>query len=509
MTVNELVSQLSYLEKKVLAALRDLNRGSPEEILERSGLEQLVEVMNASSWLQAKGLVKIDETVTRRYSLKDRDVVRRTLPEKAVVETILSDFDGKASLADLKGTGRLKTEEIQIALGWIRKKGWGELSKDGKETVIVLTEAGRRALSERGKDELLLKRLADGDLSDKEVDPEAIGQLMQRKDFLSEKLVTRRMISLTDRGLEVAGSDLDIKEEVGQMTPDIIQSGRWREVDIRRYDVKAFAPTVYGGRKHPITLLIEKIRNAFLTMGFTEITGDYFENAFWNMDVLFTAQDHPARELHDTFYLTDPETADLSEDAELIDVVRQVHENGWRTGSRGWQYKWSLDEARKTLLRTHTTVNTIRRIAEDPKLPFKVFSIGRVFRNEAMDSTHLPEFMQIEGIVCEEGANFDMLCTLLREFYRRMGVPKIRIRPSYYPYTEPSLDVEIFFNGQWMELGGAGIFRPEVTEPLGVHEPVLAWGFGLERLAMPVWGLKDIRDIYISDIDWLKKMPQL
>ncbi len=509
MTDNDLVSQLSYFEKKVLAALGDIGSGSPQQILEIAGLEMLVEVMNASSWLQAKGLVKIDETTTKRYSLKNEDAAGRPLPEKVVVKTIISDFDGKASLADLKRTGELKTDELQIAIGWIRKKGWGELSKEGRDTVVRVTKKGREAIDAKGEDELLLLRLAEGDLSETEVNKDTIGQLMQRKDFLSERLVTSRTISLTDKGSDISGLDLRIKEEVGQISPELIQSGKWRGVDIRRYDVKAFAPTVYGGRKHPITLLIDKIRTTFLTMGFTEITGDFFENAFWNMDVLFTAQDHPARELHDTFYLSNPEAADLSNDADLIDVVRQVHENGWKTGSLGWQYKWSLDEARKTLLRTHTTVNTIRRIAADPKLPFKVFSIGRVFRNEAMDSTHLPEFVQIEGIVCEEGANFDMLCTLLKEFYKKMGVPKIRIRPSYYPYTEPSLDVEIFFNGQWMELGGAGIFRPEVTEPLGVHKPVLAWGFGLERLAMPVWGLKDIRDIYVSDIDWLKKMPQV
>ncbi len=509
MTDQEIVSRLSYLEKKVLVALKGIGSASPEEILDRAGLGQLVEVMNAASWLQAKGLVRIDEKVSRRYSLRNPEVVRRALPEKVVVETVLSDFDGRASLADIKATGKLKPEDIQIALGWIRKKGWGELSKDGKDTYVVLTQAGRDALDRKGEDELLLRRLADGDLAEGDMDREVIGQLMQRKDFLTEKLVTRRTISLTDAGSDVANSDLNIREEIGQITPELIQSGKWMEVDIRRYDVKAFAPTVYGGRMHPITILTDRIREAFLTMGFSEITGDFFENAFWNMDVLFTAQDHPARELHDTFYLSEPGSADLSDDADLVEVIRQVHENGWKTGSTGWRYEWSLDEAKRTLLRTHTTVNTIRRIAEDPTLPFKVFSIGRVFRNEAMDSTHLPEFMQIEGIVCEKGANFDMLCTLLREFYRRMGVPKIRIRPSYYPYTEPSLDVEIFFNGQWMELGGAGIFRPEVTEPLGVTEPVLAWGFGLERLAMPVWGLKDIRDIYISDIDWLKKMPQV
>ena len=505
----EVVDRLSYLEKKVLLALKELRKASPEEILASAGLNQLVEVMNAASWLNAKGLVTIDEKVTRRYSLKNPDRALRELPEKAVIAAILVDFDGRASTKQLKSSGAISPSELQIALGWIRKKGWGELSKEGGETVITLTQKGRDALDVEGEDERMIRFLAEGDLTEEEVDADAVSQLKQRKDFLHEKLITERIISLTDRGSEITAMGIDVKDEVGQLTPDIISSGRWKEVEIRRYDVEAFAPTVYGGRAHPITLLIDKIRNVFLTMGFTEITGDYVESAFWNMDVLFTAQDHPARELHDTFYLSDPPKADLSEDSELVDIVKQVHENGWKTGSLGWRYEWSREEAERTLLRTHTTVNTIRRIAENPELPFKVFSIGRVFRNEAMDSTHLPEFVQIEGIVCEEGANFDMLCAVLKEFYRRMGIPRIRIRPSYYPYTEPSLDVEIFFNGQWMELGGAGIFRPEVTEPLGVQEPVLAWGFGLERLAMPVWGLKDIRDIYISDIDWLKSMPQI
>ena len=86
-----------------------------------------------------------------------------------------------------------------------------------------------------------------------------------------------------------------------------------------------------------------------------------------------------------------------------------------------------------------------------------------------------------------------------------MGFEKIRIRPGYFPYTEPSMEVEVFWNNKWMELGGSGLFRPEVTEPIGVKEPVLAWGLGLERLAMLKFGLKDMRKLYISDLDWLQK----
>ena len=509
MTEQGVAEQLNFFEKKVLKALRELGGASPEEILAKSGLSQLVEVMNASSWLQAKGLVSIDEQIVKSYTLRKPEVARRPLPEKVALGVLLKEHHGRASMADLKRSGKLRDEEIAIALGWIRKKGWGEVSKEGKETVITLTEKGRGALSTRGDDEILIERMEKGEVSERDAPKAVIDMLKQRKDVINERQSVRRTISLTDEGRRIAGMDLDIKEEVAQLTPELIQSGKWKEVGVRKYDVKAFAPTVHGGRKHPLTILLERTRRTFLDMGFTEVSGNFVESAFWNMDVLFTAQDHPAREMQDTFYLKDPERLDLSKDEDLIEKVKQVHENGWTTGSLGWRYKWSRKEAERALLRTHTTVNSVRYIAKNPKPPFKVFCIGRIFRNEAMDSTHLPEFMQIEGIVCEEGASFDMLCGLLKEFYRRMGIPKIRIRPGYFPYTEPSLEVDILWNGQWMELGGAGVFRPEVTKPLGVDLPVLAWGLGFERLAMLIWGLKDIRDIYISDIDWLKGMPQL
>ncbi len=510
MAEKDIIEQLSFNEKKVLKALADLGKASPEEILGKSGLKQLVEVMNASSWLQGKGLVRVDETIVTSYSLRSPEVSRRPLPERVAIEIISEEHGGRGSMADLRRSGRLKNEEISIALGWIKRKGWGNISKDGDDTVITLTEKGREALGKKGDDELLIERLSSaGRIEGAQAAAEVIDALRQRKDFLSERHSTSRTISMTDLGLKVAALGLETKDEIGQIGPELIQSGRWREVDIRKYDVKAFAPTAIGGRKHPLTIQLEKVRSIFLNMGFTELRGDFVESAFWNMDVLFTAQDHPARELHDTFYSKHPERIDLSRDEELLKKVKAVHENGWTTGSSGWGYRWSRHEAERALLRTHTTVNSVRFIAEHPDPPFKAFCVGRIFRSEAMDSTHLPEFTQIEGIVCEKGANFHMLCGLLKEFYSRMGIPHIRIRPGYFPYTEPSLEVEILWNGQWMELGGAGIFRPEVTEPLGVKEPVLAWGLGFERLAMLRWGLKDIRDIYISDVDWLRSMPQV
>jgi phenylalanyl-tRNA synthetase alpha chain len=285
-----------------------------------------------------------------------------------------------------------------------------------------------------------------------------------------------------------------------------LQTGKWKGAAFRKYDIRTFAPCSYPAKKHPLTRIADEVRRILIEMGFTEIDDEYVQPAFWNMDALFTPQDHPARDLQDTFYLKSPSRLPF-EDEEIVQRVKAVHEDGGDTGSLGWRYAWSREEAEKALLRTHTTVNTVKYLAKHPDPPAKVFSISRIFRNESIDMTHLPEFMQIEGIIMEEGASFDMLVSWLKEFYRRMGFDKVRVRPGPFPYTEPSLEVDILYNGSWMELGGAGVFRPEVTGPLGVRHPVLAWGLGFERLAMLRWNLKDIRELYITDMELLRQSP--
>ncbi|MDH4123307.1 MAG: phenylalanine--tRNA ligase subunit alpha, partial [Thermoplasmata archaeon] len=497
--------KLSYLEKKVLLSLEELGEATPEEIMEKGNFEKLVEVMNGVSWAQMKKLVDVDEKTSKVYYLSNKEKVRK-LPERKVLEAIFNEDKG-VSVSYLESRGIIEKDEISAAVGWMKKKGWAQLSKseDGS-TLISITDEGRSMVDRKGIDEQLLEDLTMREgIPEEDCNPKAVEMLRNRKGLLLERPVVSRMVRITDAGKEVLRIGIDLKEEIAQLTPEMIQSGKWKNAKVREYDIEAFAPAIYGGKLHPITILINQMREVFLAMGFTEIRGDYVESAFWNMDVLFTAQDHPARDLHDTFYLRKPEKTSLDKDAELVEIIKQVHEDGWKTGSKGWGYKWDIGEAQKLLLRTHTTVNTIRYLAERPEPPLKVFCIGRVFRNEEINYSHLPEFTQVEGIVCEENANFDMLCALLKEFYHKMGIGNIRIRPGYFPYTEPSLEVDILHGGEWMELGGAGIFRPEVTEPHGIRYPVLAWGLGLERLAMLKWNLSDIRDLYISDIDWLKK----
>ena len=291
------------------------------------------------------------------------------------------------------------------------------------------------------------------------------------------------------------------------MTPELLQSEAWRDAEFKPFDVNAPAPTPSGGRPHPMIALIEMIRSIFLEMGFSEIEGDFIQSAGWNMDSLFIPQSHPARTMQDTFYLSEPPQVDVDE--HYLDMWSKVHEHGHDTGSKGWGLDFDKEESKKSLLRTHTTVNTVRHIAENPDEPCRVFGIGRVFRQESIDRTHLPEFYQIEGIIHEPEANLPMLISTLKTFYSKMGFPDVRVRPAYFPYTEPSVEVDVLWKGEWLELGGSGIFRPEVTEPLGTEWPVCAWGLGLERLAMLILELDDIRELYQPDLERLDRMPIL
>jgi phenylalanyl-tRNA synthetase alpha chain len=503
MDVDKTIKELSLNEKKVLLALKKLHgKGSPEDIFKNGQFSQDVEVSNAASWLQSKKLVTMDNHIKTVYSLgkEGKRFVEKGLPEKRALK-LLSDKKGTITLKDLSAV--LDSDEISVAIGWLKTNGWASIRKE-KDTIIEMTDKGKKALSEVTDVEKFLRLLHEH--PEQEIEKDSIKPLASRKNVIKEKELITSTITLTDHGKKVVETGFEIQEEISQITSAVIKNSEWKQKTIRPYDIHAFAPALYGGKPHPLVKLISEIRQIFVEMGFQEIQGDYVESCFWNMDVLFIPQDHPAREMQDTFYCKVPAKLPIQE-KQLLEEIARVHENGGTTGSTGWGYKFSKTEGERALLRTHTTVNTIRYLYNHPKPPCKVFSLERVFRKEDIDTTHLPEFYQIEGIIYEENANFRQLIGILKEFYRRMGFEKIRFRPGYFPYTEPSMEVEVFWNGKWMELGGSGIFRPEVTEPIGVKNPVLAWGLGLERIAMLRYGLSDIRSLYISDLDWLRKTP--
>lgn len=496
------VEELSENERKLLGLLLDEPDGvGIEEAAGRLGFKP-EHVRGAASWLGAKGFaVTEDETsVHLQLSEEGHRYAKEGVPERRLFRHV-HEAGGRQELETARKESGLTDHEFAVALAWWSRKGLGRIEKEGDARVLVEGDDPAELPDER-----LLAELAREEPTDRDaVDEDAFATLRQRKGLVVEHESKRTRVRLAD-GVDVDRAALEkAAEAIEEITPDVIRSGAWRDRPIRPFDVTAPAPRAVSGKPHPLQQIIDEVYEIFLQMGFEEISYDYVQSTFWNMDALFIPQDHPARELQDTFYLDHPARLPIPDD--VVDRVAEVHETGGDTGSRGWGDRFDREEARRGLLRTHTTVGTIRHLAANPDKPCRVFSVGRVFRSETMDSTHLPEFHQIEGIATEPGANFRQLIGILTEFYRRLGFQKVRVRPGYFPYTEPSMEVDVFYNGKWMELGGSGIFRPEVTGPLGVTTPVLAWGLGLERLAMHRLGLEDIRDLYISDLEWLRDQP--
>ena len=496
-------AELSSAEKKALIFI--MKRGGSlgfDELAAGGGFQSPEEARNAVSWLSQKGLLEISDRHSILYSLSPEGerYARSGLPERRMLAQELGRPVSEP----------LTDDEKKLAAIWLKKKGFADISKDRETGAlrVTLTDVGRHfgQRTDSTLDEVILMTLLVSETPADELNPEALAMLKSRKGVLkSRDVIVERKVTLTKSGTAAAEKGLEIdSDEVSQLTPEHIQSGKWRGIRLRKYHVDSYAPAIHGGRRHPLRELMDEVRTVFVEMGFTEIEYDYIQPCFWNMDALFIPQDHPARDIQDTFYLKKPARIEIGDKA-LAEKIKAVHENGGGTGSDGWGYKWSMEEAERTVLRTHTTVNTIRYLSEHPDPPVKVFSVGRIFRNEATDATHLTEPHQIEGIVMEEGASLGTLIGTLKEFYKRMGFPDVSVSTSYYPYTEPSMEVIVKFRGRILEMGGCGIFRPEVTAPFGVKHPVLAWGLGLERLAMIKWGMKDIRDTISNDLGFLRE----
>eukprot|EP00076_Gallus_gallus_P003541 NP_001258086.1 phenylalanine--tRNA ligase alpha subunit [Gallus gallus] len=286
------------------------------------------------------------------------------------------------------------------------------------------------------------------------------------------------------------------------LTPEMIATGSWRKLPFKAYNFSALGLPPTCGHLHPLLKVRSQLRQIFLEMGFTEMPTDNFvESSFWNFDALFQPQQHPARDQHDTFFLQDPaEAPELP--ANYMARVKKVHSQGGY-GSQGYKYEWKVEEARKNLLRTHTTSASARalyHLARQGKFtPVKYFSIDRVFRNESLDATHLAEFHQVEGVVADRGLTLGHLMGTLQQFFTKLGISKLRFKPAYNPYTEPSMEVFSYHEGlkKWVEVGNSGVFRPELLLPMGLPESVsvIAWGLSLERPTMIKYGINNIREL--------------
>ena len=470
-------------------------------------------VMAACAELSSGEFVTMHERAFDEISLDEigERFVDAPLPEREVF-SVLSNAGGRCALREIPEHCTLDAGQVGQTIRWLGQKKLA--GKEGGDLVLLDGAADRIAMPQ--PDERLLAALRDGrtaradELRGEGIDVDAALKLLsKRKGFITIKSRTDRSVSITDAGRDLLKSAAPAKASVTQLTPEMLSDGSWRNVNLRPYDVTLAAKKLYPGKEHAFQRTLDKVRRVFLEMGFTEIVSPWIESSFWDFDALFQPQDHPARDMQDTFYISKPDRARLPDDA-LVDRVRATHEDGGESGSTGWRYRWQRERAHKPVLRTHTTAATIRALWRHTQgTPGKYFVIGPVFRRETVDFKHLPVFHQVDGIIVDEHASLATLLGTLGAFYAKMGFPKVQFRPSFFPYTEPSAEVHALLpaRDEFVEMGGSGIFRPEVTRPLGITDRVLAWGLGLERLAMLIHNLDAIGDLYFATMPWLREEP--
>lgn len=507
--------ELPQIQHDVLSHLSSATAPSRIQDIAAALQQDQSPVAAACTTLSEGGFVAVSEVPYDEYRRgPDAPPPNSLWPERQIVK-VLQDHGDRCKITEIPNHCSLPQSQVGQTLRYLAERGWAK--KDGD--ALVMSDGADARLQAAQPDEQLLAALT-GDTAVRRPDLEASGVdvgtalklLAGRKGYLVVKQRTDRFVTITDVGLKLLAGSQVARTRVTQLTPELLADGGWRSVDFQPYDVTLAARRLYPGKEHAFQRTLDKVRRVFLEMGFTEAVSPWVESSFWDFDALFQPQDHPARDMQDTFYVSKPASCRLPDDA-LVDRIGKVHENGGDTGSTGWQYRWNKDFSHKPVLRTHTTAATIRALAahaaRDADAPGRYFVIGPVFRRETVDYKHLPIFHQVDGIIVDRNASLSSLLGTLSAFYAKMGYPKIRFRPSFFPYTEPSAEVYLWLEHrrEWVEMGGSGIFRPEVTQPLGIRNRVLAWGLGLERLAMMIHGLKSIGDLYFATMPWLREAP--
>ncbi|ODV88479.1 hypothetical protein CANCADRAFT_33061 [Tortispora caseinolytica NRRL Y-17796] len=439
------------------------------------------QVQAALNSLASRDMVKFQQLEVEQWEL--------TKEAQEIVENGSHEFRLLAEVT--KAVGGLKISEVGAKLGpggrigqaTAFKNGW--IKKDGD--VLVASD-------KTPTEDVVAENLAYIKKHQTFHDDKVLADLRKRKLISKVKKISFAI----QKGEKFS---LEIKQLETDLTAEMIQNGSWKEAEFKSYNFDTDGALPLSGAFHPLNKVREEFRQIFFSMGFTEMpTNQYVESGFWNFDTLFVPQQHPARDLQDTFYIKDPVRADEPEDKQYLNNVKRVHEGG-AFDSIGYRYDWSAEETLKLVLRTHTTATSgrmLHALAKDPK-PVRYFSIDRVFRNEAVDATHLAEFHQIEGVIADYDISLGDLIGFMDAFFSRMGVTNLRFKPAYNPYTEPSLEIFSWHEGlgKWVEIGNSGMFRPEMLEPMGLPKNlrVLGWGLSLERPTMIKYGVSNIREL--------------
>jgi phenylalanyl-tRNA synthetase alpha chain len=497
------ITSLHPIEKKILLVLKSAGKWIKEiELVNETGLT-MDQIRRGVEWLKYKKLIEISDLSDIKISVHPKliEIYNCILPERKLVNIVSS---GKDKLSDIINSRIFNNNEKEVfgAIRYSKNNKWIQIDEN---RVIILPDAHNLSREENFVNELKsAKQIMASTLSP--YDKVTFETLAKRPEVLEvEKIHEKSYRVLSDQLSRIDGILQSSKIFARKLTKDMLLSQEWQNLQFEQIDVEAPLPLINYGKKNPLIDFIDEVKEILISMGFSEIEGNLTQSSFWNFDALFIPQDHSAREMQDTFYLNSKSgiTSSLARERTLVEAISNVHESSWH-------YQWDIKESKSNVLRTHTTPVTLQYLWENSPDKDKVFLIGRVFRNEKATFKHLVEFHQVEGIYTNSGANLRHLIGIQSEFYSKLGIKKIKFWPTFFPYTEPSLQSMVFnekFN-KWIELFGMGMFRTEVTKPLGIKNPVLAWGGGFERLAMLRFNLNDIRELYSNNLSWLKDVPK-
>ncbi len=487
------------IERSILNSLSNKDHVEAHSLAANTGLS-IDQIRRGIEWLKFKNLISIEESSTQRVFVASEGMAaaEKGLPERRLVNSLR---EGQVTISEVLASGSIKNEEINAAIAGARRNQWIQLV-EGKMVPTPLT-------AKKSPEELfienLLKRGGVVEVSKlTEEEKRILEQLQKRPNYIEIKEKKESRISLTYAAKQIIPTLSEEKLVERRLTTELITSGKWKEINFSALDVEAPVPVIYPGRRHPLVEIIEEIKEIFIGLGFSEIEGPVIQSCFWNFDALFTPQDHPAREMQDTFYISaQMQQQPIPASKDQISKISRIHKERWNR-------RWNVQEAQRLVLRTHTTPVTLQHLAKVKSDVGRFFSVGRVFRNEKLSYKHLVEFHQVEGVSTSEEASLRDLMGLQKEFYAKMGIKRIKFWPTFFPYTEPSLQSMVYNEKleKWVELFGMGIFRPEVTKPLGIKNPVLAWGGGLERIAMLRFGLNDVRELYGNKLAWLRSVSR-
>lgn len=500
------VKKLHPLEVKVLRHVSLGETFDNKRIISELGYN-VGQCNQAFSWLLQKNLIKEDSRVRKTlYEITDygRQCEKSGLPVERIFNYLKEN--GPHTLPEITEALGLENSDTGSSFGALQQKKAAHMNAERKAELLTDQMPSEIVAQHSLLERALVSELDESTLSADE--KKAISQMAKKRGASTSpfKLSEREEItySMTDEGSSVKQMILDANitgEELGQLTHEMLVSGSWKSGTFRPYGVDGPVSKLIPGRKNPYADYLSWVKDKLIALGFEEFDGPLVENEFWNGDALFMPQFHSARDIHDVYYVKEPRHAKEIEMPWLEQVAR-THEDGWNTGSRGWGYKFDHEFTRRQVLRSQGTVLSAHQLTK-AKVPGKYFGIVRCFRYDQVDATHGADFYQTEGIVLGEDVNLKNLLGLLKMFAEEIaGAEEVKYVPGYFPFTEPSIEVHIKHPKLgWFELGGAGIFRPEVTKALGVDVPVLAWGLGIDRMALMHLGLDDIRELFTPDID--------